>query len=565
MRPSTVTPLRTSKDRWRSKPTQNNATRNAGRNAGRTNGRANEPVEQLPPDDRETEKQVLGAAMQPDWPDSAVFVRKMQRSDFYLSRHQLILAAIQAVMAEGTVPDIHAVGLSLLDNHQLDQAGGSSYLAELVDGVVTGANTRHHIEHLRLFTVRRQSFEIGKALVQASHNGHDAAALRDLVRPLLEVTHAAVVALKPDQVLRQTRAAGEPIPTGVKALDERFRGGIRPGKVVAIGGQPYVGKTSLALQIALNAAKAGCIVRCLCPDEGPEGASIRLGQQLGVKREDLEDNVGDALDHMEQSFADLDILFPDPDEETLEGMIESLVAEYPEQPKLVVLDSIQNVRTEYRSDNIRERVGETARIAHRLARRHGLVVLFTSELNRGSYRSKRPQDRNSDMAAFAESRLEYTFDAGLIVDPNTDDHLLVEVRLPKNRLALGSSRQSFLLRLDPARARFEAVEDDQRASGRPEDKQVNKATEGILRQLQETPGLSRTELYEAVGGNKKAFDTALLAARESGIVVTRQGKKRNRVEHILAEVPTGTNTDQPRPNRDHGPAHRQPGPGTRLI
>ena len=44
--------------------------------------------------------------------------------------------------------------------------------------------------------------------------------------------------------------------TGFEAIDKAF-GGLRPGEVTLIGGRPSMGKTTLALQIALNAAQSG--------------------------------------------------------------------------------------------------------------------------------------------------------------------------------------------------------------------------------------------------------------------------------------------------------------------
>jgi len=42
--------------------------------------------------------------------------------------------------------------------------------------------------------------------------------------------------------------------TGIPELDTMING-INPGSVIVIGGQPGVGKTALALQIATNVAK----------------------------------------------------------------------------------------------------------------------------------------------------------------------------------------------------------------------------------------------------------------------------------------------------------------------
>lgn len=63
-------------------------------------------------------------------------------------------------------------------------------------------------------------------------------------------------------------------------------------------GRGREGKTSLGLQISLTAARAGVVVMCLMVDEGDEPACVRIGQQLGYIREQIEERTGDILEQI---------------------------------------------------------------------------------------------------------------------------------------------------------------------------------------------------------------------------------------------------------------------------
>jgi hypothetical protein len=292
-------------------------------------------------------------------------------------------------------------------------------------------------------------------------------------------------------------------------------------------------------------AEAGCAVVCLMADEGREPAIIRLGQQFGYERDALEgvDHPAHetALAALERDLADLDILFPDPDGEadhTLEGAVEALVAAYPDRRKIVVVDSIQTVRTRQTvkdSPCIRERVMGAARIARHLAVEHEIIVFYTSEVNRSWYRAKKEEDQASDLAAFAEARIEFSGDVLLTLRSLEDDPDMVEVRLPKNRLG---TRKGFLMRLDRDRARFDVVDGDGGISEKVDlvhQQAVEKAVEAILVTLKKIPDLSRVQLYEIVRGKYAVFGEALQKAREAGLVTIH--KNGRSLFHRLTEVP----------------------------
>lgn len=507
--------------------------------------------ETIPPQCRDAEVQLLGALIQ----DRALAQRlaeNVSALDFYEDRHARIFSAIRAVLSQDIPLDLVSLGEELSRRDQLPAVGGTSYLAWVVDATPTTANADYHARLVREKAgLRRIAEACTRATERARSNGTDPGKiLVDLWEETRQLDGSGDAASKlpaleaPVAVLRKLRDQGDPVPTGIAALDERTRGGMRPGKALVIGGTAGAGKTALAVQVVRAGAGAGCVVACLMADEGREPAIIRLGQQLGYERDALE-----AVDHpgheatlaaLERDLAGLDIFFPDPDADgdvTLEGTVEALVQAYPGRRKVVVVDSIQTVPTRQivrEVPSLRERIMGNARLARALAVEHGLVMIYTSEFNRSWYRARKEEDRTSDLAAFAEARIEFSGDVLLAMRAMDEDPDLVKVTVPKNRLG---TRQPFMLRLDRARARFEAVDGDLATTARcaAETQRIDEAREAILRELTAHSGVTRRQLQELVGIKVGVFSDALKGLKADGMVQTVP--KGTAVLHSLTEVP----------------------------
>ncbi len=105
--------------------------------------------------------------------------------------------------------------------------------------------------------------------------------------------------------------------TGVSEFDRVLGGGLVPGSVVLMAGEPGIGKSTLALDIAARRARSGHTVLYVCAEES--AAQVRL-------RAERIDAVAPAL-----------FLAAETDLATVLGQIESV------QPSLVIVDSVQTV------------------------------------------------------------------------------------------------------------------------------------------------------------------------------------------------------------------------------
>ena len=134
---------------------------------------------------------------------------------------------------------------------------------------------------------------------------------------ILEAPRGAVQAIR----LGDVRSEETPrFSSGISELDRVLGGGIVPGAVLLLGGEPGVGKSTLALQLAAEACAAGRTVLYVCGEESPEQVRLRAERLPG-----------------------------DPAEVRVvaETRVEALGAVWREtRPELVIVDSIQTMRTD---------------------------------------------------------------------------------------------------------------------------------------------------------------------------------------------------------------------------
>lgn len=81
-------------------------------------------------------------------------------------------------------------------------------------------------------------------------------------------------------------APSQKFPTGMAEIDRLLGGGIVPGSLTLLGGDPGIGKSTLLLQLAENIAKGGRTVLYICGEESVEQTSLRA-VRLGVGHEKL--------------------------------------------------------------------------------------------------------------------------------------------------------------------------------------------------------------------------------------------------------------------------------------
>jgi len=108
--------------------------------------------------------------------------------------------------------------------------------------------------------------------------------------------------------------------SGIAEFDRTLGGGLVPGSLVLIGGDPGIGKSTLVLQVVARLSKEGLKALYLSGEESPQQLKLRA-ERLALRSQELYVLTGTCI-------------------EDLFGKIETL------KPSLLVIDSIQTVYTE---------------------------------------------------------------------------------------------------------------------------------------------------------------------------------------------------------------------------
>ena len=201
-------------------------------------------------------------------PESISQVSDTVRSgDFYISEHRAIYSAM--LHLGGANHDIDLITLlDMLEKEKVyDRESAESYLRTLIDCVPTALNIRDYARIVIEKSLMRQLIEacsqiserafseqenVSEVLEYASGKISDIAMGRD-TRNFSELSEVLARVYKNLAELQQNPAAFQGINTGYGDLD-RLMAGIGKTDFVLIGARPGMGKTSFAMNIAVNVA-----------------------------------------------------------------------------------------------------------------------------------------------------------------------------------------------------------------------------------------------------------------------------------------------------------------------
>jgi replicative DNA helicase len=224
----------------------------------------NDSALRIPPQSLESERGLLGALLLK--PDAIHDVSDLVRADsFYAEKHRMIFETMRELSDRGEPIDLLSLSERLQGKGTLERAGGRAYIAELVNSAPAPGNFSHYAE-----LVSRK--HLMRALIDASHEigesaydeGLDTAEVLDSAEKKIyaignaSATHKFVsIGEKLEDAWERLTTKQEDgvrgVPTGYPDLDTLLSG-LHKSDLIILAARPSVGKTSLALDIARNAA-----------------------------------------------------------------------------------------------------------------------------------------------------------------------------------------------------------------------------------------------------------------------------------------------------------------------
>lgn len=413
----------------------------------------------VPPQNVDAEAALLGSIMLR--PDALYEVLDLVRPEsFYSERHRIVFRTMLELFGKNTPIDLLSLTSRLKETELLDQVGGSAALASFIQSVPSSTNVRHYAEIVRKKQIMRDL--IGAADVIAALGYEEAEDIEELLdkaeKSIFDITNVSnihkYVELKDTLAeawerldrLHKSKDELRGIPTGFKELDNKLAG-FQKSDLIILAARPSMGKTSLALDIARQAAvnhnvavgifslemsSQQLVDRMLAAEARVDAWKLRTGK-LSVESEF--NKIRDSLDKLSKAPIYID---DQPGNNILK--IRSIARRLKSDKKLglVIVDYLQlMVPTMSRSsDNLVQQVTEISRSLKHLARELDVPVLALSQLSR-AVESRGGKPRLSDLRD--SGSIEQDADVVMFIhrddkyNENSDRPNIAEIMIEKHR------------------------------------------------------------------------------------------------------------------------------------
>ncbi len=226
-------------------------------------------MKKIPPHDLEIEKALLCCIMiDEDWNEKLVEI-DLKDEYFYSSKHQYIYSAFEHIVFEGNKVDLLSLKDHLHKAGRLAEAGGSAYLGEVLDAVPTSANIRHYAKIVEdKYLLRSLIYISTDAVTSAYREEKEAFSLLDKLSGdifSLAENKKRNIPHHIDRIVMDTFSQIEEwakkkgdlsgVTSGYDDLDT-YTAGWQNSNLIVLAARPSMGKTQLALNFAVNAARS---------------------------------------------------------------------------------------------------------------------------------------------------------------------------------------------------------------------------------------------------------------------------------------------------------------------
>ena len=379
--------------------------------------RQHDPVrnsERVLPHDMLAEQSTLGGMLLSQEAVAEVF-EEVRSRDFYAPKHELIYEAILALFSKGEPTDVITVTDELMKTGKIVQAGGADYLHTLTSIVPTAANAGFYAKIVAEKATLRRLVEVGTRIAQSGYsNEGDVIELVNKAQTevydvlaaggsedIADLNVALDDAVREIELAQRQGGALAGVPTGFVELDEKTHG-LHGGQLILIAARPAVGKSTLGLDFARNAAirnrqatvifslemsRADIALRMISAETSIPLQNLRKGQVNDsdwAKFAQVRSQINDAPLYIDDS----------PNLTLVEIRAKCRRLAQRIDLKLVVIDYLQLMTSGKKVESRQQEVSEFSRALKLMAKELKVPVVALSQLNRQSEQggsNKRPE------------------------------------------------------------------------------------------------------------------------------------------------------------------------------
>ena len=372
-------------------------------------------IQREAPKDINAEAAVLSAMMLDNFA-VAKSIEMLDKDHFYRPSHKMIFENMIELFEENIEIDIITLIDKLKTNKQLEAVGGEAFVNELSDVVLSSANIEFHANIVLERALLRQLIETSGKIIEKCYASDEAVddivdraeqmifniAERPGKKAFESISEIIPATIKNIEETATSKKSVLGVPTGFMDLDRKI-GGFRPGQLIIIAARPAMGKTSLALNIASNAAvrydkKVGVYTMEMESDELlmrmlSSASEVSMDEMLkgyGMNEKKILRIAGAA-----EVLSEKEIYVDDSGSNTIldiRAKTRRLKAEL-KGLDMIIIDYMQLMSVKRNRENRQQEISEISRNLKVLAKELSIPIVTLSQLNRGleSRDDKRPR------------------------------------------------------------------------------------------------------------------------------------------------------------------------------
>lgn len=386
----------------------------------------------LPPQNLEAEESIISAILIDN--DTLLDILEiLSPDDFYKTAHQKIFAAITELFTKSEPVDLVTLTNLLREQNRLEEIGGATYLARLVDTVPLAVNAQHYAKIVYDKACLRRLIEKSNAIARRCFED------RGNVDNVIDFAESSIFEISENKIKPSFYHIGQIIEGNIDALEERqgnralvtgvatgytkiddLTSGFQQSDLVILAGRPGMGKTAFALNIAKHAAvDANIPVVIFSLEMSKEQLSMRMlssearvdssRMRKGFISQDDWIKITDAAGILSEAPIFIDDA---PDINVMEIRAKSRRLKLEQDIGLIIVDYLQLMKGPISAERRDLEISEISRSLKALAKELDLPVVALSQLNRELEKrsDKRPQladlresgalEQDADVVAF---------------------------------------------------------------------------------------------------------------------------------------------------------------------
>ena len=370
----------------------------------------------VPPHDLHAEQAVIASVLLNNDLINGV-MEVLRPGDFYQGAHRILYEAMVDLYDRGRPIDQLTLSAVLKDRNAEQQVGGLAYLSEIVTSVPISDNVVHYARIVKEKSILRKTIAAAQEITTAAFQG-----VAD-IDVFLDKTEQAIFAIAEEKIRPSYYVMGEMAREAMKEIEEAYErkeritgvasgfrdldqvtAGFQRSNMIVVAARPGMGKTSLCLNIAVNAAikqklpvaifslemsRQELAMRMICSEARVNFQRLRTGHLAQEEVNRLVAAVGKLSEAP---------IYTD-DSGTLSAMELRAKARRLKKERgigMIIVDYLQLMygsNTRQNSENRVQEVSEISRSMKSLAKELNIPVVAVSQLSRGveSRNDKRPQ------------------------------------------------------------------------------------------------------------------------------------------------------------------------------